>query len=122
MKTIRQTMKATEQIISDNCRNTHGEEKAVDIALAELRKEALACMKGWPSGQESEFHLSLDVIVKEKFHKPKSQKLICQNCGEGREWLTLGRIAFHEENACEECGGAVTRDNYCYVSRQPEPK
>jgi len=56
-KTFLPGVKAKHAVISSVCRKAHGDEGAVDEALARLRAELLTCMKGWPLEKAATFHV-----------------------------------------------------------------
>lgn len=53
--------KAAHAVISDNCRDAHGDEGAFDEAVRRLREEYLTCLNGWKGTPGVQFHLVLNI-------------------------------------------------------------
>lgn len=55
------TVPVKQMTVSDECRTEHGEESAVDQALAELRTQALQLMEKRGASRGDLFHFKLDI-------------------------------------------------------------
>lgn len=53
-------------MISDTCREAHGDEGAIDEALAKLRADYLGLLKAWPRGKGARFNIALAVDYNRK--------------------------------------------------------
>ena len=48
-------------VITDNCRNIHGDSRVLDVAYNLIKKEFDNTVKNWPKGSDVKFHLKLSI-------------------------------------------------------------
>ncbi len=48
-------------IVRDSCRDLHGDDGAISLALEKLERAARAYIKNWPKGHGTQFHFVITV-------------------------------------------------------------
>lgn len=54
-------IQAKHLFVTDSCRDLHGDDNAIDVAVKELEAEAKRCIRGWPKGDGHKLHFVLTI-------------------------------------------------------------